>query len=133
MVSGRRLAGSVLVLFAELFVGLFVHKIVEVGGVLDANLKDPAVFLGLVVNQGGVAFHILVVGGDFSCYWGVDVCCGLDTLDADDSVSLGEACSYICKIQMNDISELSLGEVSNANLCFLETYDVKDILPWSRC
>ena len=109
-----------LVLLAELSVGLLVHEVREVSVVLDSDLDDPAVLLGLVVDEGGVSLHVLVVSSHSACDGGVDVSGGLHALNAHDAVALGEAGADVGQVKVNDIAELALSEVSDANLGFLK-------------
>ena len=87
-----------LVLFTELRVGFLVHQAVEVLGILNVNLEDPAVLLSLVVDKSGVSLNILVVSCDLSGNWGVDICRSLHRLNAADTVSLDETGTDISNI-----------------------------------
>ena len=107
------------VFFAVLGVGLLVHKAVEVGGRVYDHLEDPTVRLSLVVDDSGVAFDVLVVGSDHACHWSVHVGSCLHGLNAANSVSLVELSTDISNIQMDNISKLTLSEVSDADLGLL--------------
>ncbi len=69
---------SVFVLLAVLSVGLLVHQLLDVLGVLHAHLEHPSVLFSLVVDDGRIALDILVVCCDLSCDWGVHVGCCLN-------------------------------------------------------
>ena len=112
-------ACSVLVLLNILGIGLLVHKLLNVLGILDADLEDPTVLLGLGVDDGGIALDVLVVGKDLTGHGGVDIGGSLNRLNTADTVSLGETCADLSDLQVNNISELALGKVSNTNLGLL--------------
>ena len=134
---------SVLVLLDKLGIGLLVHELLDVLGVLDADLEDPAIILGLAVDQGGVALNVLVVGDNFSGHGGVDVGGSLHRLNATDAVSLEEAGADLSDLQVNYVAELALSEVCDANLGLLQTHSgFREIfpnplapshLPWCQC
>jgi len=88
----------VLVLLTELVVCLLVHQPIEILGILNDNLEDPAVLLSLVVDNSGVSLDVLVVGSDLSGNWGVDIGCGLHRLNTTDTISLGETSTDISNI-----------------------------------
>lgn len=112
-------ACSVLVLLDVLGVGLLVHELLNILGILDADLKDPTVFLGFGIDDGGVALDVLVVGKDFTGHGGVNISGGLHRLNTADTISLGEAGADLSNLQVNNISELTLSEVSDTNLGLL--------------
>ena len=112
-------ACSVLVLLEVLGVCLLVHELFDILGVLDADLEDPTVILGLGVDDGGITLDVLVVGKDLTGHGGIDIGGGLHRLNTADTVSLGEAGADLSDLQVNNISELTLGKVSDANLSLL--------------
>ena len=127
------------VIIAELLVGLLIHEIIDFALVIEVDLEDPAVTLGLVVDKGGVTLDILVVGGDSASHWCVNISGGLDRLDAADAITLEELGADLSDVQVHDISELTLGEVGDADLGLLymwvrvtQSYDSL-FLPGSRC
>ena len=112
-------AYSVLVLLEVLGVGLLIHELFDILGVLDANLEDPTVLLGLGVDDGGITLDVLVVSKDLTGHGGIDIGGGLHRLNTADTVSLGEAGADLSDLQVNNISKLTLGKVSDANLSLL--------------
>lgn len=112
-------ACSVLVLLEVLGVGLLIHELFDILGVLDANLEDPTVLLGLGVDDGGITLDVLVVSKDLTGHGGIDIGGGLHRLNTADTVSLGEAGADLSDLQVNNISKLTLGKVSDANLSLL--------------
>ena len=110
----------VLVLFAVLLVGLIVHELLEVAGVLHVDLEHPAVALGFVVDERGVALDVLVVGGDLAGDGRVDVSGRLHGLDAADAVALQEGGAHLGDVEVHDVAELALGEVGDADLGLLQ-------------
>ncbi|TNV76307.1 hypothetical protein FGO68_gene391 [Halteria grandinella] len=115
--AGRSL--SVFVIVAVLLVLLLVHELINLTGVFDPHLEDPAVSLGLVVHDGGVCLHVLVVGGDGSGDGCIHIGGGLYALNAADTVSLEELSADLSDIQVHDVAKLTLGEVGNAYLGLL--------------
>jgi hypothetical protein len=112
-------ACSVLVLLEVLGVCLLVHELFDILGVLDADLEDPTVILGLGVDDGGITLDVLVVGKDLTGHGGIDIGGGLHRLNTADTVSLGEAGADLSDLQVNNISKLTLGKVCDANLSLL--------------
>lgn len=107
------------VLVAVLLVLLLVHELIDLAGVLDPHLEDPAVSLGLVVHDGGVCLHVLVVGGDGAGDGCVHIGGGLHALNAADAVSLEKLSADLSDVQMHDVAKLTLGEVGDTNLGLL--------------
>ena len=108
-----------LVLIAVLGIGLLVHQLFELRGVLETDLEDPAVLLSLVVDEGGISLHVLVVSGNLSSNGGVDVGGSLDRLNTADTITLNEAGANLSDIQVDNVTELTLGVVCDADLCLL--------------
>jgi hypothetical protein len=110
---------SVLVLLDVLSICLGIHELVDILGILDKDLENPAVILGLSIDNGGVALDVLVVLKDLAGHRGVDIGGSLHRLDTADAVSLGKAGANLGDLQVHDVTKLTLSEVSNADLCLL--------------
>ena len=108
-----------LVLLDILSISLSVHELLDILGILDEDLEDPAVILGLGIDNGGIALDVLVVLKDLAGHWCVDIGGSLDRLDAADTVSLSKAGANLGNLQVHDVAKLTLGEVCDADLGLL--------------
>ena len=95
---------SVLVLLDILSICLSVHKFIDVLGILDEDLEDPAVILGLGIDNGGIGLDVLVVLNDLAGHWCVDVGGSLDRLDTADTVSLDKAGANLGDLQVHYVT-----------------------------
>ena len=107
------------VFLAELDVLLLVHECLEVVLASHGDLEQPAVLLGLVIDECGLSLNVLVVCDDLAGDWGVDIGRGLDGLNADDSVALLEDSADLRDVEVDNVSELALSEVGDTDLGFL--------------
>ena len=108
-----------LVLLDILGISLSVHELLDVLGILDEDLEDPAVILGLSIDNRGIALDVLVVLKDLACHWCIDIGGSLDRLDTADTISLGKASANLSDLQVHDVAKLTLGEVCDADLGLL--------------
>ena len=120
--SLKETSRSVLVLFDVLSICLGIHELVDVLGVLNKDLENPAVILGLGIYNGGIGLDVLVVLKDLAGHRGVDIGGSLHRLDTAYAVSLGKAGANLGDLQVHDVTELTLGEVCNADLGLLQAH-----------
>ena len=93
-----------LVLLDILSICLSVHEFIDVLGILDEDLEDPAVILGLGIDNRGIALDVLVVLNDLAGHWCVDIGGSLDRLDTADTVSLDKAGANLGDLQVHYVT-----------------------------
>ena len=107
-----------------LFVFLGCQSVLGFLVVLD--FEEPGVF-GLIVDEGGIFLNLAIDCHNLSCNGTVDISCQFDTLDHQGALSNLHLFANGREFNMNDLSELLLGIVSDAN--FSSTIFSGDIDP----
>ena len=91
------------------------HEGVGVGWGVGLDGEEPAVAVGVGVDETGVGGDGVVDGGDGAGDWGVDVGGGLDGFDDGDGFFGGDFAADLGEFDVDDVAEFFLGVVGDAD------------------
>src|SRR3954471_24874425 len=94
---------------------LLAHEAVELGGVRKLQLEEPAAPRRLLVHGAGRPLERRIDRGDLARDRGIDLACRLDALDDRRLAALGDAFPDRRKLDIDDVAELALGVVGDAD------------------
>ena len=101
--------------------GIFTgaEQMLEVVGIVDVNLEHPTGLVGVFIDLLGAFFERFVDFKDLARDWGEQVGDGFYGFDCAKSLPFFKVFTYFGQFDEDDISQLRLGKISDADCCYV--------------